>query len=142
MTETTGTERASAAAREPRASRRAWLVVAYVVAAVAGYGIGVAGWLRGEKPESSALARVGYALRAENPRATAAEWERLRRDVSEVRDGWKPEDRDVFNLVVAVRGLENSGQANYQEAERLCHALGWPRCDRPALEALAQRARP
>lgn len=120
-----------------------WLAAAYVFAAVAGYGIGVAGWLpRGSKPESSPLARVGYALRAENPRATPAEWELLRRDLSAVRAGWKPEERDVFDLVVAVRGLDSGGQANYQEAERLCRALRWPRCDRPALEALAERARP
>jgi hypothetical protein len=59
-----------------------------------------------------------------------------------VRASWKPEERDVFDLVVAIRGLENGGRADYAAAERLCAALAWPRCDRAALEALRERSRP
>ena len=53
-----------------------------------------------------------------------------------------PDQRRVFDLVVAVRGLENEGQADWDKAEQLCRGLGWPRCDRPALEALKRRSRP
>ena len=128
---------------EARPSRRAWLAATYLLAVAAGYAVGGAGWFSStSEPVGSPLARVGYALRAENPQATPAEWASLGADVRAVRAAWNPEERDIFDLVVAVRGLENRGQANYQEAERLCRALRWPRCDRPALDELERRSRP
>ena len=142
MTETAVNEPSQRRARE-RLSRRIGLIAAYLLAAAAGYAIGIADWGSFRSaPVSSPLARVGYALRAENPQATAEEWALLRQDLSAVRAHWKPEERDVFDLVVAIRGLEGQGQPNYQEAERLCRALRWPRCDRAALDALRQRSRP
>lgn len=118
------------------------LIAVYLLAAMSGYALS-AGWLATRsKPVGSSLARVGYALRATEPLGTPEAWSMLRADVNAVRASWNPEERGVFDLVVAVRGLENAGRADYPEAERLCRTLAWPRCDRSALEVLRQRSRP
>jgi len=124
-------------------SRRFLLVALYLAAGAFGYAIGVKGFRPAQPGEASAsLARVGFALRADGPHGTAEDWKQLRNDVDIVRANWKSEERDVLDLVVAVRGLRNGGNADYAEAERLCRALAWPRCDQPALERLKQRSRP
>ena len=53
-----------------------------------------------------------------------------------------PEDLGVFDLVVALRGLESAGNTDWGRAEALCRGLRWPRCDRPALEEMKRRSRP
>jgi hypothetical protein len=128
----------------PALSRRLFALAAlYLAAGALGYGIGVKGFRPAQPVQASAsLTRVGFALRAESPHGTPEDWKQLRNDVDIVRGSWKPDDRDVFDLVVAVRGLRNGGSADYAEAERLCRALAWPRCDRDALERLKQRSRP
>jgi hypothetical protein len=122
---------------------RAKLIGLYAAAAALGYWLGANGLHAFGAPErSTPLARVGVALRAEQPSANAAEWAALRADVAAVRAESQPALRGVFDLVVALRGLENAGNADFPRAEQLCRALSWPRCDRPALELLRQRSRP
>ena len=77
-----------------------------------------------------------------SPKASPAAWAALRDDVQTVREEWKTQDRAVYELVVAVRGLATDGNSDWGAAERLCRELKWPRCDRPALEALKRRSRP
>ena len=130
--------------------RRIAFIGPYVVAAVLGYVLGARGLLPfvrfGAPSTSTPLARVGFALREENPTATADDWAALRTDVIAVRLAWEPPPhdvlRDVLDLVVAVRGLDSGGNTDWGHAEQLCRALKWPRCDRPALEELKKRSRP
>jgi len=127
-------------------SSRAALVATYVVAAIAGCVLGLRGlappFLRARE-SSTPLARVGFALRQQEiPEATASDWGDLARDVERVRSTWDPRDRDVFDLVVAVRGLATGGVADWSRAEQLCRDLKWPRCDQPALAALRRSSRP
>lgn len=129
----------------PGAGRRGALVGLYLAALLGGYGLGE----RGLFPlhpfpasESSPLARLGLALATEPLAMSVAGWDALRADVAAVRAAQKPEARAVLELVVAVRGLASGGIPAWAEAEQHCRALRWPRCDRPALEALAKRSRP
>ena len=58
------------------------------------------------------------------------------------REPEREQARDVFDLLVAVRGLRSAGNSDWGQAEQLCRALKWPRCDRPALEELKASSRP
>ena len=96
-----------------------------------------------QESSSTPLARVGFALQQQGTlAATPAEWSALRDDVQTVRAQRAPAERAIFDLVVAVRGLATDGQSDWSAAERICRDLKWPRCDRPALEALARQSRP
>jgi hypothetical protein len=124
-------------------SRRGALIGTVLVAALLGCALGASGLLSCRRKEpSTPLARVGLALQREtfegDPEASAA----LRADVDTVRSGWRIQDRDVFDLVVAVRGLQSGGSSDWSKAEQLCRALKWPRCDRAGLEELKKRSRP
>lgn len=114
-------------------------------------GVALVGYLAGATEPFSAstgavgstpLARVGFALREPNIRASRAAWASLSNDVEAVRNDWKSPNRDIFDLVVAVRGLQNAGESDWAKAASVCESLEWPRCDRPALEELKQRSRP
>ncbi|HEY4185597.1 MAG TPA: hypothetical protein VGP07_11035 [Polyangia bacterium] len=126
--------------------RRGVLIGTYLVAGVLGYFLGVRGILPPAKsPDLSGttpLARVGFALQQENVAASPRDWAQLRDDVEAVRAALKTVEPDAFELVVAVRGLNNGGNAAWDRAEQLCRGLKWPRCDRRALEDLRSRARP
>jgi hypothetical protein len=127
--------------------RRGPLIGIYLVAAACGYLLGVRGllmWSPSSPKVTSAtpLARVGFVLRQESPRATPADWAALGHDLDVVRASYAASQRDVFDLVVAVRGLDNGGAPDWQRAEQRCRALAWPRCDRAALEDLEKRSRP
>jgi hypothetical protein len=99
---------------------------------------------------STPLTRVGLALREDDLNATPEAWSALGADVDAARweltgPGHAPEHdqaRDVFDLVVAVRGLKSGGDSDWGRAEQLCRSLEWPRCDHPALEELKARSRP
>ena len=129
-------------------SRRGPLIGVYLVAAAFGYALGVRGLLisnpsaRAVAAAASSRARVGFALRQESPSASAADWAALRADLEAVRATYAAPQRDVFDLVVAVRGLDNGGQTDWARAEQRCRALAWPTCDRAALEELEKRSRP
>ena len=128
---------------EPRS--RAGLVAAYVAAALVGYFAGTQGAFGSSKVSSAAAtprSRVGFALREQDPKADPNSWDKLRRDVALVHDSLPEGDRVVFELVSALRGLENGGTTDWDRAERLCRKLEWPKCDRGALEELKQRSRP
>jgi hypothetical protein len=126
-----------------RAGARVKLVALYAAAALLGYWFGAYGLHAfGTREPGTPLARVGFALREEQPSGNATDWAALRADVALVRAQSRPPLRDVFDLVVALRGLENAGSADFSKAEQLCRALAWPRCDKPALELLRQRSRP
>jgi hypothetical protein len=118
--------------------RRALIGICFVVVAAAlGYLLGARGLLPlGRGGASTPLARMGLALR--DDRASAS----LRSDVEAIRAGFKPEDIGVFDLVVALRGLDSPGNTDWGRAEALCRGLRWPRCDRPALEEMKRRSRP
>ncbi len=87
------------------------------------------------------LARVGVALRAPDLKASPSEWVALRADAEAVRAAWRGQERDVFDLVVALRGLGSGGESDWGKAEVLCRALKWPRCDRAALEEMKKSSR-
>jgi hypothetical protein len=128
---------------EPRPSppRRGALIGTYVAAALLGYLLG--GRLSsGAGDPSTPLARVGQALQRETASGPSKEGKALRDDVEAVRAGWKMEDRDAFDLVVALRGLATDGNSDWEGAERICRRLKWPRCDRAALEEMKRRSRP
>jgi hypothetical protein len=91
---------------------------------------------------STPLSRVGFALKESEPQASPNAWEELRADVGAVRLALRPPEVDAYNVVVAVRGLETGGNAEWVKAERLCRELKWRRCDHPALEELRRRSRP
>ncbi|MEI9942491.1 MAG: hypothetical protein WDO69_35200 [Pseudomonadota bacterium] len=91
---------------------------------------------------STPLARVGFALRAD-PHAPPAAWSSgLGADVQAVRAPLASQQREVFDLVVAVRGLDNAGNSDWTRAEQICRGLAWPRCDPPALAQLKEQSRP
>jgi hypothetical protein len=87
-------------------------------------------------------ARVGFALQAEHLNPSNGEWEALRRDVIAVHNTWNGQQRDVFDMVVALRGLGSFGAPDWAKAELICRRLlRWPRCDREALEQMGRSAR-
>jgi len=121
-------------------------LIATVVAAAA---LGVLLGLRGAFPfgkilpatDSTPLARVGYALRGGPLSLSGRERAALQADLDSVRAHWSGEV-PAFELVVALRGLTTHGEPEWTRAAELCHTLRWPRCDRPALEAIRERSRP
>lgn len=121
-------------------------LIAVVVAAAA---LGVVLGLRGVFPfgrfvpptDSTPLARVGYLLRNGNVNLSGRDLAALKADLDAVRATWSGENA-AFELVVALRGLATHGEPDWTRAAELCHGLRWPRCDRPALEAIRQRSRP
>ncbi|MDQ2645397.1 MAG: hypothetical protein M3020_16380 [Myxococcota bacterium] len=128
---------------EPRS--RAALFATYLLAALVGYFAGAQGAFGASKTrsaEATPRARVGFALRESAPKASPEGWERLRRDVALVHDSLPESDRAVFELVSALRGLENGGTTDWDKAQRICAGLAWPKCDRGALEELKKRSRP
>jgi len=62
-------------------------------------------------------------------------------DVGAVRNALAPDSRGAFDLVVALQGLDGGGEPEWGRAEQLCRGLGWPRCDRLALEEIQRRSR-
>jgi hypothetical protein len=90
---------------------------------------------------STPLARVGLALR-ENPGAPSAASAVLDADLQVVRSSLAAPQREVFDLVVAVRGLDNGGNSDWSRAQQICRGLSWPRCDKDALAQLKDLSRP
>jgi len=139
-------EHANSAASSGDWLRRRGHIGLYVLAAVLGYVLGVRGLLGSKQaaisPGSTALSRIGFALSETKLEAKPDAWRGLRADVLAVRSTLTPEERPVFDLVVALRGLNSGGAADWTESERLCRALTWPRCDRQALEEMQRRSRP
>lgn len=135
-------------AEQPAApSRRGWLAATYLGAAVAGLLLGRQGLFSSADgtgdTSSTSLTRVGFALQDPSPdRNGPADWAALRTDVDYVRAPMNARTHGVFDLVVAVRGLDSGGAPDWAKAERVCHALDWPVCDRAALERLRERSRP
>lgn len=126
--------------------RRGLLIAVYLVAAAGGYRLGARGLLRvTNEPRNAtadAAARVGVALGEEAPRADAVSWAALRDDIDVTRAAFPPPQRQVLDLVVAVRGIENGGQPEWTRAAEQCRALGWGRCERATLEELRKLTRP
>lgn len=91
---------------------------------------------------STPLARVGLALKSEHLPADALTSAALREDIATLRAGLSSPEREVFDLVTAVRGLNHGGNLDMPAAQQSCRALKWPRCDEPALEVLRKRSRP
>jgi len=121
------------------------LVWPYLAAAALGYLLGsvavpVLAALSGGG-SNTPHARVGFVLR-EDPHAPSPEWTALDTDLQAVRAPLAAPQRDVFDLVVAVRGLDNGGNSDWSRAEQICRALTWPRCDRDALSQLKELSRP
>ena len=57
-----------------------------------------------------------------------------------LRAALAPESRGVFDLIAALRAPDGAGEIDWMKAESLCRGLGWPRCDRPALEAIGRKS--
>jgi hypothetical protein len=126
-------------------ARSLGLLWPYVVAASLGYFLGSialpAVAAVANDSSSTPLARVGYVLR-EEPQAPPAAWPALDADVQVVRSAFAVPERQVFDLLVAVRGLDNGGVSDWSRAEQRCRALGWPRCDGTTLAQLKELGRP
>ena len=121
------------------------LVWPYLAAAALGYLLGslavpAFAALTG-RGSSTPLTRVGFVLR-EDPHAPSPEWSVLDADLQAVRAPLASPQRDVFDLVVAVRGMDNGGSSDWSRAEQICRTLAWPRCDRDALAQLKELSRP
>jgi len=121
------------------------LVWPYLAAAALGYLLGslavpAFAALTG-RGSSTPLTRVGFVLR-EDPHAPPAAWAALGADVQAVRASFASPAREVFELVAAVRGMDNGGQADFRRAEQICRALSWPRCEREGLAQLKEQSRP
>lgn len=128
-----------------RSPRQVALSLTYLAAAALGYALGVEGIIPYgplKASTSTPLARIGLALEEANPRADATSWARLREDAEAVRSALSSPEREVFELVSALRGLENGGKADLAAAAQSCRALKLPRCDDPALEVIQKRSRP
>jgi hypothetical protein len=61
-------------------------------------------------------------------------------DVDAVRAALAPDSRVPFDLVVALQGLDRTGEPDWGRADQICRGLRWPRCDRPALEEMQRRS--
>ena len=121
------------------------MLAVYAAAACLGYLIGARGVppFRPAAPSAAAAAaRVGWAFAAPEVQASPEDWAALQADLTAVRDAWPAPLRKLFELMVALRGLSSGGRPDWVEAERLCHALKWSRCDREALEVMRARGRP
>ncbi len=121
------------------------LGVTYAAALGLGYLLGAHGLLPYgplRTSTSTPLARVGWALTRETWNADARTSAALREDIATVRAGLSSPAREVFDLVTAVRGLQNGGNLDVPAARQSCRALKWPRCDEQALAVLRQRSRP
>ena len=127
-------------------SRRGLLAATYVVVAVVGVILGRQGLLSfggGADAKSTSLARVGFALQDPTPEQTQpADWAALRADVDYVRDTLNAQTNGVFDLVVAVRGLDQGGTPDFSKAAQLCRGLKWVSCEHAALEQLRLSSRP
>jgi hypothetical protein len=128
---------ATAGATTTKGSSRAALIGTCLIAAVLGYVCGERGLLSFGRT-STPLARLGYALQQGDGPVSPE----LRADIDAIRAAWTGQERDVLDLVVAVRGLARNGESDWDRAEQLCRGLKWPRCDRPALDELKRRSRP
>jgi hypothetical protein len=62
--------------------------------------------------------------------------DRVRWDDGAIRAALPPESRGVFDLIAALRVPDGAGNVDWAKAEGLCRSLGWPRCDREALEGI------
>ena len=121
------------------------LVWPFVVAAMLGYFLGAVALPALSTSigggSSTPLSRVGFALR-EEPQAPPEAWAALSADVQKVRTRFASPEREVFDLVTAVRGVDNGGVSDWARAEQICHDLSWSRCDRAALDQLKELSRP
>ncbi|HKO49050.1 MAG TPA: hypothetical protein VJV79_15065 [Polyangiaceae bacterium] len=90
---------------------------------------------------STPLSRVGFVLR-EHTQAPPAAWAALGADLQAVRSAFVSPDREVFDLLVAVHGLDASGTSDWSRAERICRALSWSRCEPSTLALLKEPSRP
>jgi len=121
------------------------LVWPYVAAAALGYLLGSiaapALAALGGGGSNTSLSRVGFVLR-QDPQAASNAWSALDADLQAVHAALLSPQREVFELVVAVRGLNNGGNSDWSRAEKACQALSWPRCDKASLAKLKELSRP
>jgi hypothetical protein len=117
------------------------MVLALLHAVALGVGLRVGSASQGRSAPTP-LAELGFAL-------TEADWgtnpeahQRLSQVAETARRSFPEADRGILDLVLTVRGVGAAGQVDWERAMAQCNELGWPRCDRPAMEELARRARP
>jgi hypothetical protein len=121
------------------------LVWPYVAAAGVGYLLGslalpaFAALAGGSS--STPLMRVGLVLR-EDPHAPPVTWPGLDVDLETVRSLLVSPEREVFELLVAVRGLNSAARSDWSRAAKICRSLAWPRCEHAALEQMKEQSRP
>jgi hypothetical protein len=117
----------------------------YVLSAGLGAWLGIEGLSAGYWETTLPLtpaARVGYALTHELPANSAAAWTQLASDLGTLKQSWPALDRPLLELVVAARGLDNSGRARRETVQHQCESLPLLRCDESALDLLMQQSRP
>jgi len=117
------------------------LALGALLLAVAGYLVGARGTFK-PAPNTTALARLGYALEAEQLSGDDRDWAALEKDAQAALAATEDRLRLPLEIVIALRGLENRGQPQWERARQLCGQLQWPRCDREALQSIQKRSRP
>jgi hypothetical protein len=122
----------------PRGVRRLGVVLLCALALAGGIFTGIAS--RG-RVAPTPLAQLGFALGQPDLTPDPAARRRLAGVARAVRQNWK-ERPEILDLVLTLRGVGSEGEVSWERATSLCEALGWPRCDRAALEELRRRSRP
>jgi hypothetical protein len=139
-------ESSEKSARAPAQTRPRWSSqMALFAVLAAGSGIGAGYWLAGFVPQENVAdsrVRLGYVLTSEPIEATSKAWDALARDLAQVRASLPAQRRGIFDLVAATRGLYGPARPDLARAERACRSLGWPRCDRDALQSLHRKPNP
>src|SRR5438128_7240424 len=95
--------------------RHGALVAIYLFAATSGYLVGSRGFRTSDAPAAATQAseRAGLALGHDDARPISNDWTALGSDLAVVRAMYPSPERDVLDLVVAVRGLENQGHPDW-----------------------------
>jgi hypothetical protein len=125
--------------------RRAALIALYLAAFAVCYVLGARGILPYgplRASTSTPLARIGLALKDPHFHPNADTVAALNADLATVRAGLGSPEREVFDLVAALRGLKYNGDLDVPAATQSCRDLKWARCDQQALEVLRKQARP
>ncbi len=81
----------------------------------------------------SPAARVSWRM-DRTKETNGKQWPSLDEDLRAMN--LRPPADDALRLVLALRGVDQGGLPNWRRAEQLCRGLGWPRCDRAALERM------
>jgi len=117
----------------PRTQRR---IVRWAIPPAAAGVIGGATWLGVQSSATPTITAEDRIDRVIAGVEREPDWSLLERDLTLVRPTFTGSSAQVFELVVALRGLSKRGVADFERAEQACHAAGFARCERRSLEEM------